>query len=80
MERYSLALLILVKLVIKMESLFEEFVGKEVKAPYKDGTQFKIARGVLDSINNGFIKISGRLGTIIINEKNIEKMSLLKKG
>ena len=75
MERYSLALLILVKLVIKMESLFEEFVGKEVKAPYKDGTQFKIARGVLDSINNGFIKISGRLGTIIINEKNIEKMS-----
>ena len=80
MELYSLALLILVKEVTKMESPFEDFIGKEVKAPYKDGTQFKIARGVLDSINNGFIKISGRLGTIIINEKNIEKMSLLKKG
>ena len=63
-----------------MESLFEEFIGKDVKAPYKDGTQFRIARGVLSSINNGFVKISGRLGTIIINEKNIEKMSLLKGG
>ena len=61
----------------KMEnkSVFEEFIGKEVKAPYKDGTQFKIARGVLNSINNGFVKITGNLGTIIINEKNIEKMS-----
>ena len=57
------------------QSVFEEFIGRDVKAPYKDGTQFKIARGVLSSINNGFVKISGRLGTIIINEKNIEKMS-----
>ena len=56
------------------ESVFDEFVGNEVKAPYRDGTQFKIARGVLESINNGFIKIKGRLGTIIINEKNIEKV------
>ncbi len=57
------------------DSLFREFLGQEVKAPYKDGTQFKIARGVLEDINNGFVKIKGRLGTIIINEKNIEKMS-----
>ena len=57
------------------QSPFEEFVGKDVKAPYKDGSQFKIARGKLNSINNGFVKITGRLGTIIINEKNIEKMS-----
>jgi hypothetical protein len=56
-------------------SVFDEFVGQEVKAPYRDGTQFKIARGRLDSIRNGFLKITGRLGTIIINEKNIEKMS-----
>jgi len=60
------------------ESLFREFLGHEVKAPYKDGTQFKIARGTLEEINNGFVKIHGRLGTIIINEKNIEKMSLTK--
>ena len=58
------------------KSVFEEFVGHEIKAPYRDGNQFKIARGVLSSIQNGFIKITGRLGTIIINEKNIEKMSI----
>ena len=56
-------------------SVFEEFLGQEVKAPYRDGTQFKIARGTLNSIDNGFLKISGKLGTIVINEKNIEKMS-----
>ena len=60
-------------------SLFREFVGQEIKAPYKDGAQFKIARGVLEDINNGFVKIKGKLGTIIINEKNIEKMSKIKK-
>ena len=59
-------------------SLFKEFVGYEVKAPYKDGSQFKIARGILQEINNGFVKIKGQLGTIIINEKNIEKMSLAR--
>jgi hypothetical protein len=48
-----------------------------VKAPYRDGTQFKIARGTLEGFENGFVKITGRLGTIIINEKNIEKMSLI---
>ena len=59
-------------------SMFKEFLGQEVKAPYRDGTQFKIARGVLQDINNGFVKIKGRLGTIIINEKNIEKMSIIR--
>jgi len=59
-------------------NLFKEFLGKEIKAPYKDGTQFKIARGVLEEISNGFVKIRGELGTIIINEKNIEKMSRIK--
>ena len=61
------------------KSLFSEFLGKEVKAPYRDGTQFKIARGTLESIDNGFVKIKGKLGIIIINEKNIEKMALIKK-
>lgn len=60
------------------ESIFEEFLGQEVKAPYRDGSQFKIARGVLEAIEKGFVKIDGRLGTIIINEKNIEKMSRVK--
>lgn len=61
------------------DTLFREFLGQDVKAPYKDGTQFKIARGVLEEISNGFVKIKGRLGTIIINEKNIEKMSKANK-
>ena len=60
-------------------NLFEEFIGKEVKVPYKDGTQFKVARGVLKNIDNGFVKIVGNLGTIIINERNIEKMALTKR-
>ena len=59
--------------------MFEEFLDKEVKAPYKDGTQFKIARGVPTEIEGGLVKIKGRLGTIIINNNNIEKMSLLKE-
>jgi hypothetical protein len=61
------------------DSFFEEFMGHEVKVPYKDGTQFKIARGTLKEIRNGFVKITGNLGTIIINEKNIEKISLIKR-
>ena len=60
-----------------MNSVFEEFLGEEIKAPYRDGEQFKIARGKLEAVNNGFVKVVGRLGTIIINEKNIEKMSRL---
>ncbi|MBI2133949.1 hypothetical protein HYU11_04675 [Candidatus Woesearchaeota archaeon] len=61
--------------MIKNSSVFDEFLGSDVKVPYRDGTQFKVARGVLESIDSGFVKIKGRLGTIIINEKNIEKMS-----
>ena len=59
-------------------SLFREFLGQEIKAPYRDGSQFKIARGTLVDINNGFVKIKGKLGTIVINEKNIEKMAAIR--
>ena len=60
------------------ESVFSDFLGKQVKAPYRDGSQFRIARGILDSADSGFVKITGSLGTIVINEKNIEKMSVIK--
>jgi hypothetical protein len=60
------------------ESIFLSFLNKKVKAPYKDGTQFKIARGRLVEVKDGFVKIEGPLGTLIINQDNIEKMSLLK--
>jgi hypothetical protein len=63
---------------MEKENVFEEFIGYEVKAPYKDGEHFKIARGTLVSITNGFVKIKGNLGTIIINEQNIQKMSLMR--
>ena len=59
-------------------SIFEEFIGKEVKAPYIDGTQYNIARGVLEENKEGFVKIRGKLGLIIINEQNIQKMALAK--
>ena len=58
---------------------FEEFLGQEVKAPYRDGNQIKIARGVLKEADDVFVKITGRLGTIIINTRNVEKISSIKQ-
>jgi hypothetical protein len=60
--------------------MFEEFIGMEVKAPYRDGSQFKVARGTLKEEDSDFVKISGKLGIIIIKKTNIEKMGLLKDG
>jgi len=60
------------------ESMFLELVGKKVKVPYRDGQQFKVARGTLQGAQQGFVKISGRLGTIVISERTIEKMSVLE--
>lgn len=57
---------------------FSDFLGEYVKAPYKDGNQIKIARGKLEEASDGFVKVVGKLGTIIINSKNIEKMSKIK--
>lgn len=60
------------------KNVFSEFIGSEVKAPYRDGNVLKVARGVLIDVSNGFVKITGNLGTIVINEKNIEKMARMK--
>jgi hypothetical protein len=60
------------------KSPFMDFIGDEIKAPYKDGNQFKIARGKLESVDDGFVKIVGRLGTIVINSRNIQKMSRMR--
>jgi len=62
-----------------MPEMFEEFKGKKVKVPYRDGDQMKIAKGELVSVDENFIKVSGRLGTIIINKENVQKMGLLKE-
>ena len=58
-------------------SIFTDFLGKEVKVPYRDGSQYRIARGVFEDTSNEFVKIRGTLGTIVINQKNIEKMSII---
>ena len=59
-------------------TLFAEFLGKDVKAPYRDGDKFKIARGRLVEVKNGFLKIKGNLGLIVINANNIGRISLAK--
>ncbi len=59
---------------------FSDFLGQYVKAPYKDGNQIKIARGKLTQADENFLKIVGELGTIIINTKNIEKMSKVRES
>ena len=50
---------------------FADLVGKEVKVPYRDGDQVKVAYGKLVQAQGGFVKIVGRLGAIILNERNI---------
>ncbi len=60
-------------------SVFEEFIGKNVKASYDDNGSFKLARGTLEEISGGFIKIRGPPGVLILNEKDIKKMGLLKE-
>ena len=63
------------RLDIANENIFGEFLGHEVKAPYRDGSQYNIARGKLVGCGQGFIKITGKLGTIVINERNIIRIS-----
>lgn len=60
-------------------TIFAEFLGQPIKAPYIDGPQIKVARGILEAADGSFVKIRGSLGVIIINTKNIEKMSLDEK-
>lgn len=55
-------------------NIFSVFLGKSVKAPYRDGDQVKIARGELIEYSDGFLKIRGRLGTIVINERNLVRI------
>ena len=58
-----------------MSRLFESFVGKQVKVPYSDGNHLKVARGTLEDVNNNFIRVRGNLGVIVINTRNIEKLT-----
>ena len=56
-------------------SLFEDFLGKEVKAPFRDGKHIKVARGRLEAVQGGFIRLRGSRGLILINTNNVEKIT-----
>lgn len=58
--------------------MFENFLGQKVKCPYVDGTQYRIARGILTEIDDDFVKIEGKVGIIIIKKNNIQRMGLMK--
>jgi ribosome maturation factor RimP len=57
------------------ESIFNDYLGQNVKITFRDGTQFKVIRGKLEEIKGGHIKVVGKLGTIVIKEDLIEKMA-----
>ena len=56
-------------------SLFKDFLGEEVKAPFRDGKHIKVARGTLEAVQDGFIRLRGNRGLILINQNNIEKIT-----
>ncbi len=49
---------------------------KQVRLRFKDGNSIKTAIGVLVDIESGFVKVTGDMGTIIINQKNVVKVDL----
>ena len=55
-----------------------EFIGKKVKCLYNDFNQQKIAKGELVEYDGTLLKITGHLGTIVINKNNIVKMGEMK--
>lgn len=57
------------------ESIFKDYLGENVKATFRDGDQFKVIRGKVEEICGGHVKIKGKLGTIVLKESLIEKMS-----
>jgi len=59
--------------------MFGGFIGKNIKAAYRDGDQIKFARGILESAEGGLLRITGRLGTLIINTETIQKLGLSSK-
>ncbi len=60
------------------QDIFQEFVGKTVKAPFKDGHNIKVARGRLEAVKDGFIKLRGERGIILINQGNVQKITCVE--
>jgi len=62
------------------EDILQEIVGRQVKIPFKDADQTRIARGVLVSYDKDFVKVKGELGTLIIKRESIYKVGEVKNG
>jgi len=60
------------------QDIFEDLIGKNVKAPFRDGDLIKVARGKLEGIKNGFIRLRGERGLILINKNNVQKITCLE--
>ena len=50
------------------------FLNKEIRATYRDGRQISTAEGKLEAVLQGFVKIAGDKGTIVINQRNIKEI------
>jgi hypothetical protein len=59
------------------DTLFTELLGRTIKAPFRDGKHIKVARGRLEAVQGGFIKVKGERGLILINTNNVEKITAL---
>jgi len=49
----------------------ERFLNKNIRARFRDGKNIKTAEGRLEAVADGFVKIVGKKGVIVINERNI---------
>lgn len=52
----------------------ERFLNKNIRARFRDGKLVKTAEGRLEAVVDGFVKISGKRGTIVINVWNVISM------
>ena len=55
------------------------FLNKEINARFKDGTIINTASGRLDAVSDSFVKIIGKRGTIVINQRNVLGVKELNK-
>lgn len=56
-------------------SIFDEFMGRRIKIMFRDGDIEKIAKGTLESTHSGFLKIRGEQGVLVVNERNVVRLS-----
>jgi hypothetical protein len=48
----------------------KRFLNKNIRARFRDGKNIKTAEGRLEAVVDGFVKIAGKRGTIVINLEN----------